>query len=100
MDMPTYSAIDDTKYRGVLPSRAEGKASKMENADEILRIAGQFMSALEYNPPPFPQDHTLRKAVIDELHSWDIGKAADGFLKCVDVGTAAAEVGHFFRRCV
>ncbi|KAG5729149.1 Trichodiene synthase [Termitomyces sp. T112] len=92
MDKPTYKAIDETKYIGVLPSRADGKASKMEDAEEILKIAGKFMCALEYNPPSFPQDSALRKAVIDELDSWNIGKAADGFLKCVDVGTAAAEL--------
>ncbi|KAG6909896.1 hypothetical protein DXG01_014710 [Tephrocybe rancida] len=86
------NAIDEARYNGVLPSKADGKANKMEHADEILKIAGEFMRALDYVPPPFPQDPVLRQAVIDELESWNIGEAVDGFMKCVDVGTAAAEV--------
>ncbi|KAG6829532.1 hypothetical protein H0H92_004269 [Tricholoma furcatifolium] len=84
-------SIDTTKYNGVLPSKANGKASDMAQGEEILRIAGEFIRGLDYVPPPFPQDPALRKAVIDELNSWNIGEAVDGFMHCVDVGTAAAE---------
>lgn len=83
---------DDANYRGVLPSKATGKASNMEHGEAILNIAANFIRALDYSPPDFPRNPTLRKAVIDELKSWNIGSAADGFLKCADVGTAAAEL--------
>ncbi|KAG6876109.1 hypothetical protein C0992_000946 [Termitomyces sp. T32_za158] len=90
----THTAIDETKVIGVLPSRADGQASKMDHSEETLRIAGNFMRAIHYNPPPFTQDPTLHKAVIDELLSWNIGGAADGLLKCVDVGVAAAQLSY------
>ncbi|KAG5352773.1 hypothetical protein C0989_000546 [Termitomyces sp. Mn162] len=89
----TYTGTDEIEYSGVLPSKADGMASNMEHAEEILTIAGHFMHALDYNPPQFSQDPALRKAVIDELESWNIGKAVDGFLECADVGTTLAEVG-------
>ncbi|KAH0585730.1 hypothetical protein H2248_008941 [Termitomyces sp. 'cryptogamus'] len=88
----TYTGTDEIEYSGVLPSKADGMASNMEHAEEILTIAGYFMHALDYNPPPFSQDPALRKAVIDELESWNIGKAVDGFLECADVGTTLAEL--------
>ncbi|KAG6883516.1 hypothetical protein C0992_008559, partial [Termitomyces sp. T32_za158] len=91
MDKSAHIAIDETKFNGVLPSRADGQASKMEHAEEILRIADNIMRALEYNPPPISQDPALHKAVIDELRSWNVGKAADGLFKCVDLGVAAAQ---------
>ncbi|KAG6844547.1 hypothetical protein H0H87_006031 [Tephrocybe sp. NHM501043] len=91
-DETIYDRPDQAKFNGVLPSKADGKANKMEHAEEILRIAGEFMRGLDYVPPPFPQDPALRQAVIDELNSWNIGEAADGFMHCVDVGTAAAEL--------
>ncbi|KAG6890982.1 hypothetical protein C0992_011513 [Termitomyces sp. T32_za158] len=92
MSKSTHTVIDRTKFIGVLPSKADGQASEMAHAEEILRIAGNLMRALEYNPPPFPHDPALHNAVIDELRSWNIGKAADGFFKCVDVGVAAAKL--------
>ncbi|KAG6895505.1 hypothetical protein C0992_000952 [Termitomyces sp. T32_za158] len=72
MGQNAHPEIDETKFNGFLPSRADGKASKMEHAEEILRIAGNFIRALEYDPPPFPQDPALHKGVIDELRSWNI----------------------------
>ncbi|KAF8066773.1 isoprenoid synthase domain-containing protein [Lyophyllum atratum] len=83
---------DDSHYNGVLPSKATGKASNMEHGEQILNIAANFIRGLDYSPPDFPRDPTLRKAVLDELDSWNIGAASDGFLKCADVGTAAAEL--------
>lgn len=83
---------DASNYIGILPSKANGKASNMEKGDVILGIAASFIRALDYTQPPFPQDPTLKKAVVDELESWNIGPAVDGFMKCVDVGLAAAEV--------
>ncbi|KAG5735145.1 Trichodiene synthase [Termitomyces sp. T112] len=91
-DRTTYTEADEIEYSGVLPSKADGMASNMEHAEEILTIAGHFMHALDYNPPPFSQDPALRKAVIDELESWNIGKAVDGFLECADLGTTLAEL--------
>jgi hypothetical protein len=84
------------QYIGILPSKANGKASNMENGDVILGIAASFIRALDYSPPPFPQDPALKKAIVDELESWNIGPAVDGFMKCVDVGLAAAEVSFPF----
>ncbi|GLB41045.1 hypothetical protein LshimejAT787_0902600 [Lyophyllum shimeji] len=83
---------EEHNYRGILPSKATGTASKMNHAEQILNIATNFARALDYHPPDFPRDPALRKAVKDELNSWNIGLAADGFMKCVDVGCAAAEL--------
>ncbi|HEV7738429.1 MAG TPA: hypothetical protein VGO47_13805 [Chlamydiales bacterium] len=86
---------DSTSYIGILPSKANGEARTMapEHGDLILDIAASFMRALDYSPPPFPQDPALHTAVVEELKSWNIGEAVSGFMKCVDVGVAAAEVG-------
>ena len=88
--------VSNGNHVGVLPSKANGKASNMEDGPRILDIAASFIRALDYRPPPFPQDPVLTKAVVQELESWDIGPAVDGFMKCVDVGIAAAEVYSFF----
>jgi hypothetical protein len=80
------------EHIGILPSKANGKASKMHHGEVILDIAASFVSALDYKPPPFPQDSSLHAAVVRELDSWSIGDAVGGFMKCVDVGVAAAEV--------
>jgi len=90
--MLVANSRDTTQYTGVLPSKANGKASDLEHGDIILGIAASFIRALDYSPPPFPQDPALKKAVIDELEGWNIGPAVNGFMKCVDVGLAAAEV--------
>ncbi|KAG6897593.1 hypothetical protein C0992_013270 [Termitomyces sp. T32_za158] len=87
-----HTAIDETECDGILPSRTDGQTNMMEHAGVILRIAGNLIRALEYNPPPFPQDPALRQAVLDELRSWNIGKAADGFFECVDIGIAGAQL--------
>lgn len=96
--MPVLSTehVSSGYHLGVLPSKANGKASNMENGPRILDIAGSFIRALDYKPPPFPQDPELTRAVIQELESWDIGPAVSGFMKCVDVGIAAAEVLSLF----
>ncbi|KAI0031073.1 isoprenoid synthase domain-containing protein [Vararia minispora EC-137] len=79
-------------HLGVLPSKANGKASNMEHGDRILDIAKGFIRGLDYSPPPFPQDPVLHAAIVAELEAWNIGEAVDGFMKCVDVGLAAAEL--------
>ncbi|KAG6847366.1 hypothetical protein H0H93_008649, partial [Arthromyces matolae] len=86
------TVLDEAKYNGVLPSKADGKANNMEHGQEILRIAGEFIRALDYKQPPFPRDPVLHQAIVDEINSWNIGEAADGFMGCVDVGLAAAEL--------
>ncbi|KAJ7639232.1 hypothetical protein FB45DRAFT_905031 [Roridomyces roridus] len=89
--------VDGDNHIGVLPSKADalvwgGKLNKVEQGEAILEIAGSFMRALDYHPPPFPQDPALYEAVVNTLESWNIGDAVDGFMKCVDVGVAAAEL--------
>ena len=64
----------------------------MKHGEVILDIAANFIRALDYSPPSFPQDPILKQAIVKELDSWNIGAAVDGFMKCVDVGLAAAEV--------
>ncbi|KZV75179.1 terpenoid synthase [Peniophora sp. CONT] len=82
----------DAEYIGVLPSQMNGEAGNMDDGNAILDIAASFIRALNYSPPPFPQDPTLKAAAVKELQSWDIGEAADGFMKYLDLGLAGAEL--------
>lgn len=93
----SWEHISEGNHLGVLPSKANGKASNMElNGPKILDIATSCIRALNYKPPPFPHDPVLEKAIVQELESWNIGPAVDGFMKCIDVGIAVAEVCSFF----
>lgn len=92
---------DTAAHIGIMPSKADalvwsGKLKKVEQSEVILDIAGGFMRGLDYQPPPFPQDPALYEAVVNTLESWNIGDAVDGFMKCVDVGVAAAEARLLF----
>jgi hypothetical protein len=86
------SASDPAEHIGILPSKANGGVVTVDQGEAVLNIAASFIRALDYHPPPFPKDATLHKATVQTLESWNIGDAVDGFMKCVDVGVAAAEV--------
>ena len=94
------SSSVDAEHIGILPSKANGKASNMDHGDAILDIAASSISALGYCPPPAPQDPSLRAAAIKELQSWRIGQVGvDVLMKCLDVGLTAAEVCLLRLRC-
>ncbi|KAJ7253780.1 hypothetical protein C8J57DRAFT_1237036 [Mycena rebaudengoi] len=70
------SASDPAEHIGILPSKANGGVVTVDQGEAVLNIA---------------RDSTLHKATVQTLESWNIGDAVDGFMKCVDVGVAAAE---------
>ena len=73
-------------------------ASDMAHTDSILDIAASFIRALNYSPPPFELDPTLKEAAFRELQSWDIGEVPNGVTKYIDLGLAAAEVRSISQR--
>ncbi|KAF8160349.1 hypothetical protein K438DRAFT_1985778 [Mycena galopus ATCC 62051] len=84
--------MESGDHIGILPSRAKGQLTTVAQGETILDIAASFIRALDYHPPLFPRNLALREAVVQTLHSWKIGNAVSGFMKCVDVGVAAAEL--------
>lgn len=96
LSMTTLST--DAEYIGVLPSKMNGKVGDLDHAYEngILDIAASFIRALDYSPPPYSQDPALKAAAVEELESWNVGEALDGFMKYLDMGLAAAEVRLWF----
>ncbi|KAJ7346263.1 isoprenoid synthase domain-containing protein [Mycena albidolilacea] len=86
------SAFEPADHIGILPSKANGGVVAVDQGEAVLNIAASFIRALDYHPPPFPQDAALHNATVQILESWNIGDAVDGFMKCVDVGVAAAEL--------
>ncbi|KZV67270.1 terpenoid synthase [Peniophora sp. CONT] len=84
----------ETGYIGVLPSKMNGQPGDLDRAyeDGILDIAASFIRALDYSPPPYSEDLALKAAAVEELQSWNIGDALDGFMKYLDLGLAAAEL--------
>ena len=93
------SSSVDAEHIGILPSKANGKASNMDHGDAILDIAALSINALKFCLPPTPQDSSLKIAAIKELQSWSLGQAADVLMKCLDVGLTAAEVCLLRLRC-
>ncbi|KZV77247.1 terpenoid synthase [Peniophora sp. CONT] len=80
-----------TEHFGVLPSKANGKASNMDHGDAILDVAASCIRALGYSPPPFTHDPSLKEASVEELRTWNLGEALDDVMKYLDVGLATAE---------
>ena len=66
--------LSDIEHIGILPSKADGRASTMDHGDTILDIAASSINALGYSPPPFPKDEAVKAACVNTTCGESHGK--------------------------